>query len=351
MGTDSLTNTNHSIIDVQNCKISSFLQDGKKTDFFYAYSPHISSTQEYINKVHSLGFDNYPIAPINDGIFFIERLIGCKISTVDNQTGSFFHTWCDAVVHKPDDIFGFKTDIENNAVWTEYLEAVTDYYGNSLKPERLPLAFPGFNLLDAACNVCGAENLLEFMYEAENAVEYLLDLITDTQIQVYTLLQARGIKMCNSFGFPCVYCNDLQMGVISPAMIERFLLPRYFRAADAVGGMILVLNCPDVSLAELVLKQESIIGCGFDKRIPLESIDRILGDKLFIIGNYVYNPDVDHPMEIDGIWCNPIVQSYSRELTEVYSRLHENHSFLITIERYTLDEIVRTRKELQKQGD
>jgi len=140
------------------------------------------------------------------------------------------------------------------------------------------------------------------------------------------------------------------MGVISPAMIERFLLPRYFRAAESVGGMILILNCPDVSLAELALKQDSIIGCGFDKRMSLDDIDRILGDKLFVIYNGIYNPDIDHPMEIDGIWCNPIVQSYSEELAEVYQRLHDKHSFLITIERYSIEEAAQTRKDLQTNG-
>jgi len=182
--------------------------------------------------------------------------------------------------------------------------------------------------------------------EAEDAVEHLLDVITDTQIHVYSQLRAKGINLRNSYGFPYIYCNDLQMGVVSPAMIERFLLPRYFRAAEAVGGLILILNCPDVSLAELVLKQDFIVGCGFDKRMSLDDIDRILGDKLFVIFNGVYNPDIDHPMEIDGIWCNPIVQSFSEELPEVYERLHEKHSFLITVERYSIKEIEATRNRL-----
>lgn len=55
---------------------------------------------------------------------------------------------------------------------------------------------------------------------------------------------------------------------------------------------------------------------------------------------------LDRPTLRDGIWWNPIVQSYSRELSKVYRKFADEHSLLIAIERPSLTEALAVRRGL-----
>jgi hypothetical protein len=184
------------------------------------------------------------------------------------------------------------------------------------------------------------------MYDDITAVDQLFNYLAGIYISCFNQLKDTGIEIKNMYGFPGVYCNDLQMPYISPYMIRRFILPCYERVARACDGLIVSINCSDVVLAEEMLNLDGVIGATFHMGIPIQEIRRLLGRKLFVMNHYVYLNELDKPTLIDGIYCNPIVQSYSRELELVWQELSPYCSMLVTIERYSLDQVVKTRNNL-----
>ena len=154
------------------------------------------------------------------------------------------------------------------------------------------------------------------------------------------------MRVLNSYGFPGIYCNDLQMTNLSPPLVERFLLPQYQSLASRCDGLILCLNSADIGLAAKTLRMDSLFGCAFDKRMPLAVIRQIIDAKLFVIHNYAYDDAYSQPKYRDGLWWNPIVQTYSRELDTAYNELAATCTMLIVLERPTLQEVVATRQRL-----
>lgn len=344
------------IIQTQDRKIKIYLAEKQKTQFFYASYLHKGNEADFIVEAHRMGFDNYPLAqevfPEKD-FLFLEKLIGCNIQCLDNKAYNPFHNWCEPIIIQPDEVYNLHFDINKNKTWLAYLDSVKKYYARCECVQNLPLQFMGFNLLDAACSICGTEKLFLYMYDAEKEVDYLLDYITDLQLELFRSLKMQGFKLVNGYGFPCLSAGDLLLPNLPPYLVRRFILPRYFRAAKEAGGMMLGFNCSDLELVKTVLENDSIINCGFDTRIPLAKILGMIGNKLFSINSPVYDPAFDRPTLKDGIWCNPISpfgDSYGKvDLAEVYRELGEKCSMIIRIERYTLEEVCRVKEELFSQ--
>ena len=91
---------------------------------------------------------------------------------------------------------------------------------------------------------------------------------------------------------------------------------------------------------------DGIIGCAFDKRLSLATIKQYIGAKVFLLPDYIFDDAFDRPTCRDGIYCNPIVQSYSRELTTVYQELADSCTLAIAIERPSLAEVCAVRRDL-----
>lgn len=64
----------------------------------------------------------------------------------------------------------------------------------------------------------------------------------------------------------------------------------------------------------------------------------MLGKKLFLLHHYIYLDDVQGPVEKNGRYCNPIVQSHSKDIRECFRVLSKGHSMLISIERFSPQE-------------
>jgi len=221
-----------------------------------------------------------------------------------------------------------------------------DYKAGTPTGERLPIVARAFYPLDLACNMCGATNLLTWMYDAPDEVAALFDKITDLFLEVWAKAAATGLAMVTGLGFPCANCSDLQLPSISPEMIRRFVLPCYERVGRACGGTFLALYSADLSVLQEVMIQDWAIGGSFDKRLPLREIRNVIGKKAFILPNYAYDDTLDRPTARDGIYWNPIVQCHSRDLDRIYSEMDGHCSMVVTIERPKLDEVIRARDRL-----
>jgi len=323
-----------------DAKIGAYLLKKNRTHFWYASCPDAALPQ-----LHALGFDNYPLADVgfSDRMFFFERILGCPMHVVDSKTGSFFHTWCLPVIGELRDIRRVTCDLDTNETWRPYFEAVARYTRGG---GTLPVGSFPFNPLDLACNLCGTQRLFTWMVDAPEDVALLFETITTTYLEAHRQLIALGVRLVNLFGFPGVYCSDLQLPYVSPAMVERFVLPQYELVARECGGMILALLHPDARILERIMATDAILGCSFDKRIPLTEIRQRIGHKLFVLFNYLYDDSLDRPTCRDGTYWNPIVQGYSREAVEVFRVLGRTTSLITWIERPSLDEVCRVRDML-----
>ncbi|MBI4027629.1 MAG: hypothetical protein HY360_21765 [Verrucomicrobia bacterium] len=336
---------NDSLADIareQDAKISAYLRKRERTRFWYAGCGDASLPQ-----LHALGFDNYPLAKIafKDPIFFFERILGCSTHVLDGQAGSFFHTWCQPMIESPGDIRQATFNLETNETWQTYLDAVARYADAG---GDLPVGDLAFYPLDLASNLCGTERFFTWMIDAPEHVEFLFDRISDLYLETRRRLLRLGIRLVNHLGFPCVYCSDLQLPYLSPPLVERFILPQYERVARECGGMFLALLQSNMRILERVMATDAILGCSFDKRLPLEEIKRRIGRKLFVLDHYLYDDALDRPTCRDGTYWNPIVQDYSREIEEVFRVLGGTTSLITCIERPSLHEVLGVRDGLSR---
>lgn len=333
------------IVGKQTEKIQRCLR-GERTTFWCASYAGYSVSD--VPKLNELGFDNFPVAPIADPcrILFFEQLFGCELRVDDRENASFFNTWPLPVIEKPADISALSADLDNHPVWRGYRQALFDYVAGTPTDERLPIVARGFYPLDLACNMCGTGNLLTWMYEAPDETAALFSKITDLFLEVWAKATATGLEMVTGLGFPGANCSDLQLPCISPEMIRRFVLPCYERVGRACGGTFLALYSADLSVLREVLNQDWVIGCSFDKRLPLPGIRNVIGKKVFNLPNYAYDDTLDRPTARDGIYWNPIVQCHSRDIDSIYSEMNGQCSMVVTIERPSLDAVVRARDRL-----
>ena len=335
------------ILEKQDAKIKRYMDTREKTFFFYAGHPvDRNGYLDNLIDVHDMGFDNYPLAAArNDGGFlFMERLLGCPMKSVGGRTDSF-HLFCEPFVKATEDIGRLRIDLDTNPVWRSFVQDIEK--DRETIQLDLPVMSFGLSLIDWACSLCSPETLFMWMMDDEPEVHHLLGFISDVYIECVRRLEQIFGRVVDSHGFPCVYCSDLHFRNISPRLIEKFVLPQYARIARSCGGMILSLGTADMDLVRMTLRVEEILGCAFDARIPLDSIEQILGRKLFVIYNYVYYDWLDKPTLINGIYCNPIVQSYSRELKKAHSALSPTRSMIIYIQRYSFAEVCAVKKELE----
>lgn len=342
-----------SIVHHQNAKIAACLAGGGPVQFWFAQCPQMWGAPEHYPVLQQRGFDNYPVAciPAVDAVrtylFFFERLLGAEVGAVDGQMGDFFHSWCVPLIREPEDVYRLSAELDKSPLWGQYMAAMQSYVEETPVAERLPVVFPGFSPLDMACNLCGAEDFLLMLYEEPEAADHLLGTITDLLVDAYLRVKCLDVRLVTSHGLPGVYCSDLQMPYVSPPLLMRFLLPRYARIATACGGLCLALLSPDEEILTAVLAMDRVLGCAFDKRLPLAAIKQRLGKKFFLLPNYIYEDDLDKPTFHNGAYCNPIVQSYSRELTMVFRELADRCNMLISIERFSLDEVCAVRDGLR----
>ncbi|MHB9022638.1 MAG: uroporphyrinogen decarboxylase family protein [Armatimonadota bacterium] len=341
------------IVRLQDAKIRDCLDGRGPVEFWYAHCPLEGKAAEQYARLHQLGFDNYPVAQIpaldalQPYLFFFERVLGAELQGVDGQCGDFFHTWCRPLLPDAEAIFRLTFDLDRSPLWGRCEQALRDYLRETPAEARLPVLFPGVSPLDMACNLCGTEAFFLLLYEHPFAVEYLLDTIPELLVTAYRRFIDLGARPVTAYGFPGIYISDLQMPYLSPAHLSRFVLPRYARLADACGGLCLALLTDDLGILTDALAIEGLIGCAFDKRLPLPAIEERLGAKVFLLPNYIYDDQLDAPACRDGVWCNPIVQSYSREPSQVYREFTGRYSLAISLQRPSLAEVRAARRQLQ----
>ena len=341
------------IVRAHDLRIRACLEGRHQSHFWNASCPLEGPMEQRLQQLHALGFDNYPVAQIpaidelRTYLFFFERLLGAQVKSTDGHEGEFFHTWCHPLIGNTADVSRLAVDLETSPVWRAYETAIRNYLTETPPGRRLPVSFPGLSPLDVACNLCGAESFFLMLCDAPDAAGHLLDLIVTLLVDAYRRVCDLGARLVGPHGFPGVYCSDLQLPLLSPTHVESIMLPRYERIATGCGGLLLALLSSDIGVLQSALKIEGLIGCAFDKRLPLPDIKKHLGQKLFIISSYCYDESLDRPTLRDGIWWNPIVQSYSRELTEVYREFADGCNLLISVERPSLTEVLAVRRELE----
>jgi hypothetical protein len=246
------------------------------------------------------------------------------------------------------EVFQLAITLNTSPLWTAFETAIEKYLRATTPDERLPVLFPGLSPLDMACNLCGAEQFFLMLYDAPAAAVHLLETIVTVQIAAFQRVAALGARPLTGYGFPGVYCNDLQLPYLSPEHIIHFVLPCYARLAAECGGVFFGLLSADLEVLQMAMRLEGLLGCLFDKSLPLNEIKKHLGRKFFLIPHYAYNEAVDRPTVCDGLYYNPIVQSYSRELPAVYRAFAGHHRLLISIERSSLVEVCAMRRVLKK---
>jgi len=335
-----------SITDELDRKIQSCLSGRKQTHFWYA--SFAGANANHIGQLYEMGFDNYPLAPVEDPhrILFFEKLFGCDICVKDKSAPSFFNTWPVPKIRCRSDLVCLKPDLNDNVVCQEYLNAVSCYLDFTTGENQLPVAARAFYPLDLACNLCGAENLFAWMLEAEEDVLQFFDRMADLYLAVRERLLGFGARLVNALGFPCVTCSDLQLPCLSADMIRRFVLPCYEKVARACGGAFIGLDCCDIGLLEEVMGFDWLVGCSFDRRLPLAEIRRTIGKKIFVLPYYAYDDGFDRPTLKDGIYWNPIVQCHSRNAEDVYREMAQQCNMVIIIERPGLQDVVAVRKRM-----
>lgn len=337
------------IARVQEAKARAYLQTRRQTRLWHASCPMPGSYADSMSALHALGFDNAPFGAVDfgNGIFFYEQVMGCRLKVLDGREGSFFHTWCEPIISSPEQIDRLEVDLRANPVWEAYGAAVRRYVASTPPAAALPLTPWACCPLDLACSLCGAERLYTFMYDAPGEVETLFARITDTYLETRRQMEATGVRWITGLGFPGVYISDLHLPGLQPAFVERFVLPSYERLVRECGGGIVAVHSADTGVLTRILAWDDVVGCFFDKRLPFPAIRDRLGNKLFMIANYAYDDAVDRPTLKGGMYWNPIVHSYSRELDAVYGEFARDFSMLVMIERPTLDEVCRVRDGLR----
>jgi len=338
------------LIDIARCldeRFAAFFQQSSPARGWYANCPMPGDRAAVYQQWHAAGFWNYPFAevPFADTWLFFERLAGGRSHVLDGQRGSTFHTWCEPAILLPADIDRIPAKVTGLPLWQVYETAVLAARG------LLPIPLMAFTPLDWACSLCGTERFFLLMLDDAGTAEALLDRLTALYLSCCRRLQTLKIASRMPFGFPGIYVNDLQMPYLSPAHVARFVLPQYERVADEFGPMLLSLNCADVGVMRRVLAMEGVIGCAFDKRLPLPVITEHLGSKLFVISNYIYHRDFDRPTLHRGTYCNPIVQTYSEEIEKVCRVIGPGHRLLIILERHSFAEVCAARSRLESVGD
>lgn len=292
------------------------------------------------------GFANYPLRPVafDDGLFFFERLAGARVAVQEGRAGSFAHTWCLPALAGPGDIDRVPAAVDGLPLWKAF-EAAARAAGG-------PIPTLAFTPLDWACDLCGTEAFFLLLHDDPAAAAALLARLGALYVSARARLRAAGIDCRMVSGFPGVYVNDLQAAFLSPAHLAELLLPLYAGAAAACGPLILALNCADAGVMRDALALPPLLGCAFDRRLPLEAIAAALGDRLFVLYHYCYLPGVDRPTPHRGLTANPIVAGWSREIDDVFRVVAPGHSLLVHVERPTFAEVcaVRDRHEQQTWG-
>lgn len=334
------------VAQAQDEKIASYLEK-KKGSFIYAYFPN-SGDADGVVRAHAAGFDNYPFAKVRNpnGLYFIERLLGCSLRTSGEGSSNTFNTSCEPIIRDAGDILKLDMNFGNKEIWQEYKESIEAYKAAVPESEKLPMQSLNMSPFDVACSLCGTENLFIWMYEEPEAADLLLNKAMNAYLWLFYSIKRLGMKQVNLYGFPCLYANDLLLVNLSPEMIARFMLPLYERAARSWRGLMLAINSPDTGLIKRITGEDWIVGCCIDKRVALSEVREMIGDRLLIVNHCLRDPRYDKPTLVDGMWVNPIIQSHGDDLEGVWRALKDKN-LLVTIERRTLEEVVDTLHSLK----
>ncbi len=341
------------MVRAHDARIRSCLEGRSQAHFWHACCPMSGPTEARLQRFQALGFDNYPLAQIpavdalRTYLFFFERILGAKVVSPAGHDGDFFQTWCQPWISSAAQVSGLRVDLGASPLWQAYEKAISDYLAHTPADQRLPVAFMGLSPFDIACNVCGPEPFCLMLHDEPEAAAGLLDFIVTLLVDAHRRIRGLGTRLVSPYGFPGVYISDLQLPLLSPAHVGGLVLPCYERIAKECGGLTFALLSADLDVLRAALRMDGLVGCSFDKRLPLPEIRKHLGRKIFVIFSYCYDDALEAPTLRDGIWWNPIVQSYSRELPQVYREMAAGHNLLIGIDRPSLAEVLALRSGLQ----
>jgi len=335
------------------CKTAAKLDDkiarqinGGRELFINASYPSALPYYDYLTELRDNGFDNYPVVNIKnpDAIFFMEKIIGCEMRYTEGKN-DFFHTFCVPVIKSAGDIDKINTDLDNNPVWNNYCERIR---AHSVSPEAvLPVSLPAFCPLDNACAIMGPGEFLTLLADDINGAMHIIGFISGLYMEMVTRIKKSNVKTKDPNGYPGTYASDLNTMNISPKMLEK-IIPFYEKTANFAGGMTLGIAVSDISLMKDIVSVPPFYGFSFDSRLKLEDISKILGKKLFIIDNHIYDDELNGVTLKNGIYVNPIVSSHSRNITEVFREFSDSHSIMGTIYRYNKQEAVDVLNILKK---
>jgi len=320
--------------------------NGSKEHFISASYPSSLTYYDYMHELHDSGFDNYPVVNIAnpEAIFFMEKIIGCKMRYIDGKS-DFFHTFCIPYITKAGDVDKINIDLSSNLVWNGYYGKIQ---GHTVSPAAiLPISLPAFCPLDTACAIMGVSEFLTLLADDMCGANHVIDFICDLYIAIVERIKKLNVRTIGAIGYPGTYISDLNTINISPKTLEK-IMPFYEKTAEFCGGMTLNIAVPDISLMRDIVNIPSFYGFFFDSRLKLKDISKILGKKLFIIYNYIFDDKLDKVTLKEGVYVNPIVHAHSRNITEVFDELAEDHSIMALICRNDKQETIDVLHKIKK---
>jgi len=178
---------------------------------------------------------------------------------------------------------------------------------------------------------------------------YVLNFICDLYIDMITRIKKLNVKTISAVGYAGTYSSDLNTINISPEMLEK-IIPVYEKAANFCNGIILNIAVPDIYLMKDIASVPSFYGFFFDSRLKLRDISKILTlkKKLFVIANYIFDDKLEKATLKDGVYVNPIVHAHSKNITEVFAELADEHSIMAMIFRNDKQEIINVANKIKK---
>lgn len=212
-----------------------------------------------------------------DGVYYDDEW-GVRFKRNDEATGhSFGHP-----IGGPEDMGKLILPDPDDPYHFNYLEkAVKDF-----KSERA-ICFSTRACFLWAVELCGMDNLLMLMATEPDFVDELLEKIVQNQIRLVTNAIQAGAEVIDD-------TDDFASNIgpiISPAMFEKFIVPKLTRFANAVhaaGGKL--IKHTDGNVMKLL---DMIVGCGADAfhsvdpsaGMVIGDVKRLYGDKLTLFGN------------------------------------------------------------------
>jgi len=316
-----------------------------KNHYFFADCPHKEPPGEWAALLRENGFSCFFDAGIypGGGMFFLERALGAQMRYVDDLRDTF-HAYCEPLVESPSQLGAHFAHWEQSPAWLEYFGRVCAYASEA--GGHLPLVAPHFYPLDAACALMGALRFFELLADDREGALYMLECVTELYLGMVRAIRKTGLALVNPFGFPGGAAGDLNAINISPALLYELVYPLYARAAAELGGLFLGISPFDEDTMRNAAAAPGFTGLSFDARIPFETIDRLLGGRMFVMHNYVFL-DEHGPAEcVGGIYVNPIVASHSRDIEGAWRALSGHHDMCLYIQRHTFEEIKSTKERL-----